>query len=52
MTLPLKQIYTEDLMTFCLFCQLRCVMEVCDSVTVAVVKEKLAAILNNISRSG
>lgn len=30
----------------CLFCQLRCVLEACESVTVTVLKKKLAAILN------
>lgn len=46
MTLPLKQKYMDDLRIFCLFLQR--VTEVCDSVTVTVVKEKLATILNHV----
>lgn len=46
MTLPLKQKYKDDLRIFCLF--LQCVTEVRDSVTVTVVKEKLATILNHV----
>ena len=38
----------NDLMIFRLCWQLRCLKEVCDSVTVTIVKEKLAATLNNV----